>query len=214
MPRKTSKPDLLEDAFALIASDGWNGFSFIQLARRSGRTLAEVYAELPSRASLLCALGRRADEAMLAMPPADLADLGPRERLFELVMQRLDALAPFKEGLRVIGREARLDPLVLLAALGNVDRAASWLLDASESGLTGPRASVARRVLMAVYARTFNVWLDDATPDLATTLAELDKRLQQVEQLGRWMARARRRATGRPAREPTGAEPGAAPDAA
>ncbi len=203
MPRKTSKPDLLEEAFGLIASHGWNDFSFTELARRSDRPLAEIYAELPGRTSLLCALGRRADEAMLAMPPAELAELGPRERLFELVMRRLDAMAPFKEGLRVIGREARLDPMVLLTALGNLDRAASWLLDASESGLTGLKARAARRVLMLVYARTFNVWLDDATPDLATTLAELDKRLQQLEQLGRWMARARRRATGRPAAEPS-----------
>ena len=68
MARKTSKPTLLEDAFGLIAGEGWHAFSFTELARRRGCSLAEVYAELPSRASLLCALGRRADEAMLAVP--------------------------------------------------------------------------------------------------------------------------------------------------
>ena len=121
-------------------------------------------------------------------------------------MRRLEAMAPFKEGLRVIGREARLDPMAHLIAFGNLDRATAWLVDASEAGLTGFKARAARRVLMLVYARTFGVWLDDTTPDLANTLAELDKRLQQVEQLGRWVARARRRASGRPAAEP-GAEP-------
>ncbi len=206
MARKTSKPALIEDAFALIADKGWQAFSFTELARRRGCSLAEVYAELPSRASLLCALGRLADEAMLAVPAAELADLGPRERIFELIMRRLEAMGPFKEGLRVIGREAKLDPMAHLIALGNLDRATAWLVDASEAGLTGFKARAARRVLMLVYARTFGVWLDDTTPDLGNTLAELDKRLQQVEQLGRWVARARRRASGRPAAEP-GAEP-------
>jgi hypothetical protein len=41
-------------------------------------------------------------------------------------------------------------------------------------------------VLALVYARTFNVWLRDDTPDHAKTMAELDKRLSQAESLARW----------------------------
>ncbi len=40
----------------------------------------------------------------------------------------------------------------------------------------------------AVYLQAFRVWLDDDTPDMARTLAELDRRLQQAETAARWFA--------------------------
>ena len=51
---------------------------------------------------------------------------------------------------------------------------------------------VARKVLGAIYVRVFNVWLDDDTPDLARTLAELDRRLQQAERVAGWVHGLRR----------------------
>ena len=54
-------------------------------------------------------------------------------------------------------------------------------------------AGLARRVLAAIYVRTFQVWLDDDTPDMARTLAELDLRLQQAESVARWTTGFRRR---------------------
>jgi ubiquinone biosynthesis protein COQ9 len=140
---------------------------------------------LPSHEHLLRLLGERLDRAMLDVRAEDLADLSPRERIFELVMRRFDAMGPFKDGLRTLGREAAFDPSLLVATLVNLDRAAMWLMEASQSGLTGLRARAARRVVMAIYVRVFNVWLEDNTPDLSRTLAELDKRLQQAELIGK-----------------------------
>lgn len=181
-------PDLLKTAFAVIAERGWHGFSLAEVARRADVPLASVYAELPTRRSVLAALGRRLDEAMLSIEPGELAELDPRERVFELVMRRLDAMAPFKPGLRVLGRESGLEPDVLGSGCGNVGRAVSWLLDASGVELGGLRRCAAGPVLALVYARVVNVWLRDDTPDLGRTLAELDKRLRQAEDLARWSA--------------------------
>ena len=103
---ETTETDLLKTAFAVIEEQGWHGFSRAEVARRAGVPLARVYAELPTRHAVLAALGRRLDETMLGMEPSELADLTPRERVFELIMRRLDAMAPFKGGLRVLGREA------------------------------------------------------------------------------------------------------------
>ena len=50
---ETTGSDLLKTAFALVAERGWRGFSFTELARRAGVSLARVYAELPSRVSLV-----------------------------------------------------------------------------------------------------------------------------------------------------------------
>ena len=183
---ETTGSDLLKTAFALLAERGWRGFSRTELARRAGVSLARVYEELPSRVSLVTALGRHLDRAMLESDPSELDGMTPRERVFELIMRRLDAMAPFKEGLRELGREGA--PELLGPACENLGRAMGWLLDASGAELHGLRRCGAGPVLALVYARTFNVWLRDDTPDHAKTMAELDKRLSQAETLARWTA--------------------------
>jgi AcrR family transcriptional regulator len=197
------RPDLVALAFTLIAERGWRGFSFTELARRAELPLASVYAELPNRGALLRRLGKRLDAYMLDVGAADLEGLSPRERIFELMMRRFDAMAPFKEGLRALSRQAPGDPALMAAGFCNLARLSARLLDAAEAGQGPTRAMLARKALCAVYARVFGVWLDDTTPDLARTLAELDRRLQQAEGLARWFGGGRgRRSDGEAAPAP------------
>lgn len=179
--RTPSRPDLLEAAFNQLAAEGWAGWSPTALAAMTGYTLDEVYDAFPVPAALAARLGRRLDKAMLAIPPDELAGLSHRERLFELLMRRFDAMAPFKPGLQRLTREARAEPELLLKSLANLDRMATWLIELAELPYRGLEARLARTTLILAYARLFRVWLDDDTADLATTMAELDKRLDQLE---------------------------------
>jgi AcrR family transcriptional regulator len=171
--------DVLAAAFALVAERGFAALSLAEVARRSGRTLAEVYAELPGRGALLERLGERVDRAMVAIPTAELAEMSPRERVFEAIMRRLDALETYRPGLAALRR----DPAARLAlggrALCAADRTAARLVELS--GLEDAVAAcLARRGLALVYGRVFTVWLDDAAADRPATLAELDRRLGQL----------------------------------
>jgi hypothetical protein len=189
-------PDLVTLALTLAAERGWRHFSFIELARRARVPLVRVYAELPDRGAILKALGRRLDAQMLDIELAELDGLSPRERVFELMMRRFDAMAPYKESLRSLAREARGDPGLLAASLCNLDRLTRWLFDAAETGDGPVLSALGRKALTGIYARVFRVWLDDDTPDMARTLAELDQRLQQGESLAHWargLGRLRRR---------------------
>lgn len=179
---REDRPDLLEAAFAQIADAGWAGWSPKALAAATGHDLATVYETFPVPASLLRRLGERLDRAMLAIPPEELDGLGKRERLFELLMRRFDAMAPFRPGLRRMAKEAR-EPELLIQGFCSLDRMAGWLLELAGIAYRGLEARLARRALMLAYARLFRVWLADETPDLASTMAELDKRLDQLERL-------------------------------
>ena len=187
--RKAAAADLLTEAFALIAERGWAGLTMADLAARAGVPLVEVYRRLPSRAALLAELGRRADEAMLgAEDDPEFAALPPRDRAFETIMRRFDALAPFKPGLRALARGAgagggRADPVVWLVTACNLDRAATWLREAAGLGRGTLRGVIAKRALALAYARTVRVWLDDDSPDLARTMAELDGNLRRIERV-------------------------------
>lgn len=201
---KDDEPDLPALALALIAERGWRGFTFAELARRAAVPLAQVYAELPDRAGVLRAVGQRLDAEMMALTTADLEGMSPRERVFELIMRRLDAMGRYKPGLRVIAKEGAGDLGLAATGLMNLGRLVDRLADAAEDG-NGPGAKLA---LGAIYVRVFNVWLKDDDPELARTLAELDRRLQQAEGMARWMRRGQddRRGTG----EAGTAEPSAA----
>ena len=132
---------------------------------------------------MLRALSRRIDEAMLAYDEAELAGLPPRDRAFELLMRRLEALVPFRPGLERLARGACCDPCLVLATGCRLDRSLAWLQDAAGLRRFGLRATLARRALGAAYLQTLRIWLQDETADLGRTMAELDKQLRRVERI-------------------------------
>jgi AcrR family transcriptional regulator len=183
MTDDSAGPELLAAAFALIGDEGWSGFSFAALARRTGVSLVEIYRQFPNRGALLSALTRRADEAMLAVDEAELAGLPPRDRVFELLMRRLEAMVPYRAGLARLAREARTDPCVVLLTACRLERSFIWLQEVAGLRPFGLRARLARRALGLAYLRTVRVWFEDQGADLGKTMAELDKQLRRVQNI-------------------------------
>lgn len=177
------EPDLLTTAFALLAERGWDGLSLLALAERAGVSLLEVHRQLPDRRAILRALSERVDEAMLAIDRAELEGLPPRDKLFELVMRRLDALAPYRAGVARLARDARRDPCVLLPIGCRLDGSLRWMQELAGLRAHGLRARLQRRALMAVYLQALRTWFVDENADLAKTMAELDTLLRRAERL-------------------------------
>jgi len=185
--RKT-QADPVDAFLGLIAEKGWFGTSLGQVAQASGLSLAELYKLYPSKVALLNAFSARVDASMLeAVGPAPLpeedadteaARAAAKDRLFEALMARLDALGPHKDAIRRLARDLPRDPPAALCFAGQgINRALDWALAAS--GLEAPGlAHLARRKAVGlVFLDTLRIWLDDEGPDLARTMAHLDKRL-------------------------------------
>lgn len=187
---RESSPDLLALAFDIIAETGWRGFSFTALADRANLSMPEVRGTFSGRAGLLDALNQRLDQAMLGVDAADLEDLPPKDRVFEMIMSRLEAMAPYKPGLCRLMKDARFDPELIAMTVCRIDRSFVWLQDAADlpGGNSGSllrqiRRRIQRRVLGAVYLQVLNVWSTDDSGDLAKTMAFLDKQLRRIEGL-------------------------------
>lgn len=181
--KKKSEIDLLQATFEEIAEHGWNDLAARAIAERADRPLADVYRAFPSQGAMVRALVRRVDEAMLEVDPADFVGLPPRDRVFELMMRRFDALAPFRDGLKRLSREGWSDPALVLATVCRLDRSLAWLQAAAGLTAGGFRARLSRRALGFAYVRAFEVWLKDDSSDHAKTMAALDKALRGVEAL-------------------------------
>jgi AcrR family transcriptional regulator len=174
---------LIEAALRLIAERGWRRLSMAAIAAEAGLPILTLYRAFSTKPAILCAFSRRIDETVLALPlDADPGER-PRDRVFDLLMRRFDALRPYREALLVLGRELPGDPAAALALAAALLRAIAWMLEAAGIATDGLRGIVAVKLTAAAYAATLRVWLRDETPDLAPTMAALDRRLRGIE---RW----------------------------
>lgn len=187
-----SRDRILETAMQLAAERGWRGTSLGDIAAAAGVPLAELYRHYRGKRAILGAVVRRADEAMLAaaasQPGGAYGDDEPvRDRLFDVLMARFDALQPWRDGLAAVIRDTLSDPLALARAGlchgPHVLRSMGLALEAAGLNPNGPKGMIRTRGLTAVYAATLRVWLRDDSPDMSATMAALDKQLARAEKL-------------------------------
>ncbi len=186
---------ILEAAFAEIAAAGWDGMRMTDVAARVGLPLTEIYRHHPTRFDLLRGLMAHVDAEVLA-DPVEMIEETPRERLFDLMMRRFDALEPFAEGARTALRAVLRDPVLAIGLAPRIALSMGWMLQAAGLDTHGPRGRLRIAGLMAVHAQALRAWLGDDTPDLSRTMAALDKGLARAENwastLNRRMPRADR----------------------
>jgi hypothetical protein len=107
----------------------------------------------------------------------------PRERLFDVLMRRLEALAPYKDAVHSLMRSARRNPGLALALNAMAARSQHWMLEAAGIGASGPRGALRAQGAALMFARVLGVWSDDDEPGLDRTMAALGRGLASAE---RW----------------------------
>ncbi len=179
---------LVAAAFRIAADDGWPRVSVPAACRSAGLSLAEARARFPGRTAILLRFGRLADQAALADAPAE----GPvRDRLFDLLMRRFDALNAHRDGIKALLRALPGDPptaLMLACATRNSMR---WMLQAAGASATGLRGELQVKGLVAVWLWGLRAWEKDETDDLSHTMAAVDTALGRAERMASWMCGSR-----------------------
>jgi AcrR family transcriptional regulator len=179
---------IIDAALARIPIEGWRGLSLASIAAASGLPILRVYRNFPSKQAILGAFFRRIDEAVLAEPPTAEEGERARDRLFDLMMRRFDALRPYKPALERLRRELPADPVSTLVAAVALLRSMRWMHEAADITTGGIRGALAIKLTSAAYVATMSVWQRDDSTDLGRTMAALDARLRRVE---RWLPTAR-----------------------
>ncbi len=177
---------LIDAALGLAAEQGWRTVTLPQVAAAAGVSLADAHATFPSKTALLNAFIARIDRQMLSGEAPDMGE-SVRDRLFDVIMRRLDALEPHKEAIAAIAEDLPSDPLTALAVLPAFGNAMAWILETvglSASGLSG---AVRIKGLALIYLTTLRTWLEDDTADAARTMATLDRSLRRTEMVIRSM---------------------------
>ncbi len=106
-----------------------------------------------------------------------MAEEPPRERLFDVLMRRLEAMAPHRDAVRSLMRSARRNPPLALALNRLAVRSQQWMLTAAGINASGPRGMVRAQGLALLFASVLREWTRDEDAGLARTMAALDRAL-------------------------------------
>ena len=173
------KQRLIAAGLALAAEKGWRRITMADIAASAGVPLADAFRLFRSKFALLAGFRRDIDAAVLAGPAPSIND-PVRDRLFEILMRRFEALKPHRAALRVILRDSVGTPAPVAALLG-LRRSMSWMLAAAGIPAGGYRGQLATKLVSLVYISVFPAFLRDDSADLGTTMSALDRRLRQGE---------------------------------
>ena len=183
-PRGTSDRDKAVDALmALLAEHPFEDIGLAEAAGRAGLKLSQLRAEFGSTLAIVGAHIKDIDRAVLAGGGGDMAEEPARERLFDVLMRRLEVLAPYKEAVRSLLRSARRNPGLALALNAMAVRSQAWMLEAAGIGASGPKGALRAQGAALMFARVLSVWFDDDEPGLDRTMAALGRGLASAE---RW----------------------------
>jgi AcrR family transcriptional regulator len=183
-PRGGSERDKAVDALmALLAEHGFEEIGLAEVAGRAGIKLSQLRGEFGSTLAILAAHIKDTDGKVLAGGDADMADESVRERLFDVLMRRIEVLAPHKEAVRSLMRSARRNPGLAFAFNAMAARSQRWMLEAAGIRVSGPVGALRAQGAALMFARVLSVWVDDDEEGLSRTMAALDRGLASAE---RW----------------------------
>ena len=186
MARKPSPPArdaIVQALMRLAATRPWSDIEVTDIAREAEVSLTEFRDLFPSKGAVLGAFSRMIDKEVLEGTTDDLAGEPVRERVFDVMMRRIDALTPYKAALQRIFDAVRGEPLTL-AALNQVAlNSQRFMLAAAGVSTEGPLGLLKLQGAAVVFANTLETWLDDDDPALARTMARLDRELKRGERV-------------------------------
>ena len=120
---------------------------------------------------------------MLAADRSDMEDEPARERLFDVLMRRLELMAPHRQAVRSLIRSARHNAPLALALNHLAVRSQKWMLTAAGINASGPRGALRAQGLAMLFSSVLRTWVRDDDEGLARTMATLDRALGRGQRL-------------------------------
>lgn len=179
---------LVASAFTLAAERGWSETSVTAAARAADLPLDRARSRFMGRAGILARFGQIADQAALA----HAANEGDnRDRLFDLVMRRIDVLQAHRAGVLALREYLPLKPGLTLMLAAATAGSMAWLLEAAGVPANGVRGSLRVQGMTAAWLYVMRAWQSDESEDLGGTMAALDRALDRAVQAEAWLRPSR-----------------------
>ena len=181
-PGMSAQDRAIDALLQLLAVKEYGSVTLPDVAEKAGMSLAELRAAFPSKGAILAGFVRRIDQSLLK-PSPEIEGQPPRERLFDVVMRRFEALKPHKLAVDSARRGLMADPLAASAWNKVEVTSAQWMLAAAGIDESGPYATLKAQGLAVIFASVLGTFLQDEDPDLTATMRDLDIQLRRAERM-------------------------------
>jgi AcrR family transcriptional regulator len=189
------KDAIIEALLELAGERHWEDIPLADVAARANVSLSTFREFFPSKGAVLGAFMRKIDRIVLDGAGSIDTELTPKERLFEVLMRRLDALKPYRPGLESISEWSLRDPLGATALNKEAVNSMRFMLEAAGIDSEGPMGAFKLQGLALAWRHVLATWFTDDSPDLAATKSVLERELarggavlSRVEDVGRLTA--------------------------
>jgi len=183
-PGEKQENAVIDAALRVAARRAWRDVRLGDIAVEAKLDLADLAKVTASKADIVRRFSRRTDRALLKALKTQPVEGDAHDRLFEVVMRRLEILAPHRAALKSILDAPAGNPTAMVMLAASAATTQRWMLAAAELEEDGPGGLLKQGGLACVYARALRVWLNDDDPGLARTMAALDGDLRSG---GRWL---------------------------
>lgn len=177
--------DLARAALTLAAEGRWKERTLVQLAQAAGRPVSDLYgASLWEAVDCVEeAFDRAIAESETALDPGQSV----RDRLFELIMRRFEAMEPHRAAVLAMEQGVDRDPTLLASVHQRHVRCARWVLALAGLEADGMTGQARAQGLGVIIGQARAAWRGDDAGDFAKTMSSLDKNLRRAEEtFGRW----------------------------
>ena len=180
----TDRGKIIEAFMSLLGERPIEEIDFTDIAARAGVSMADMRGEFGSKLAILAAHVKDIDREVLSGDSTDIAEEPARERLFDVLMRRLEAQEPYKDAIRSLLRSARTNPGLACALNSLALRSQQWMLAAADLPSGGPVGLMRAQGLAILYGQALGTFVEDDDPGHARTMARLDRALSR----GEWWA--------------------------
>jgi AcrR family transcriptional regulator len=182
-PTGSDRERIVATFMALLAEKPIERIDLSEIATDAGVTLGALRREFSSKLAIIAAHVKAIDRAVLEGGDGDMSEEPPRERLFDVLMRRIEMLAPHKEALASLLRSAQRNPGLALALNTMAVRSQQWMLAAAGIHSSGPLGAVRAQGLAVLFGRVLRTFVRDDDEGHARTMAELDRALARGARL-------------------------------
>ena len=178
------KEKIINSALHLAVTQGWEYTTLRDIALCAELSMSDVFEHIDDKNDILVLLGRMIDRKVMEnIEISDDDSTCPRDRLFDVTMDRYEALGDYREGVCAIFESFKYDPKQVVVSMPHLCRSMSWMLEVSGIETAGIKGALKVAGLTGIYLEVLKVWLKDESADLSKTMAALDKALGRAERM-------------------------------
>lgn len=169
-----------EAALALCAEKSWVDVGLLSLCQEAGQSLSACAEAGITRFTVAEYLDQKLDRAMLEAVADIEAEAPSRDRLFDVIMARFDAMQDQRAAWVSILEADSQEPAASFARAARRLRTAAWALEAIGISTDSLKATARVMGLARRLRKIEALWLKDDA-DLSKTMAGLDQTLRESE---------------------------------